>query len=217
VEVVIAEQATHDDVGEVAALADARRGEAERHQPLFWRKAENALEVHREYLHGLVDDPEHIFLVARQSGGISGFVIGRLLPAPPVYDPGGLTCLVDDFAVAAADEWATLGVDLLRAVAGRARGRGAIQVVVVAGRHDTLKGQALQTAGLAVASEWWVAPCAARALIVGFVLGGHRWRPASLRRGPRGAPWWCSLGRMATALAASCWPDSTTSWRRSRW
>jgi GNAT superfamily N-acetyltransferase len=152
------EVAAHDDVDAVAALAEVRRQSYEPHQPLFWRPADDALARHTSYLHGLVDDPQCIFLVARHGRVLSGFVIGRLVPAPPVYEPGGLTCLVDDFAVARDDDWSGLGVRLLEDLAGRARELGAVQAVVVSGRQDEAKRQALTAAGLSVASEWWVGP-----------------------------------------------------------
>jgi hypothetical protein len=147
--------ATHDDIDAVAALAAERRRDYETHQPRFWRQAEDALARHKAYLHGLVDAPDHVFLLAGGPGRVSGFVIGRLLPAPPVYDPGGLTCLVDDFAVEHPDAWASLGPLLLRDLSRVARAQGAVQLVVVAGGHDELKRRALDAAGLAVASEWW--------------------------------------------------------------
>ncbi len=128
------EVAAHDDVDAVAALAEVRRQSYEPHQPLFWRQADDALARHTAYLHGLVDDPQCIFLVARHGRALSGFVIGRLVPAPPVYEPGGLTCLVDDFAVARDDDWSGLGVRLLQDLARRAHERGAVQAVVVSGR-----------------------------------------------------------------------------------
>ena len=146
------------DVGAVARLADERRRSYEPHQPLFWRQADDALARHEAYLRGLVEDPACIFLVAREEQVLSGFVVGRLVPAPPVYEPGGLTCLVDDFALATDDDWHRLGAALLRDLAWRARGRGAVQAVVVSGRHDDAKRRALAAAGLSVASEWWVGP-----------------------------------------------------------
>src|SRR4051812_34667716 len=92
--------ATHDDVDAVAALAALRRQDYELQQPRFWRQAEDALARHSSYLHGVVDDHEQIFLVTGDSEHLIGFAIGRLLAAPPVYNPGGPTCLIDDFAVA---------------------------------------------------------------------------------------------------------------------
>ena len=150
--------ATHDDIDAVAALAADRRRDYEAHQPRFWRQADDALVRHKAHLHGLVDEPDHVFLVAGETSHVSGFVIGRLMPAPPVYEPGGLSCVVDDFAVARADAWASLGLLLLGDLSLAARARGAVQVVVVAGRHDEPKRRALHAAGLVVASEWWTGP-----------------------------------------------------------
>jgi hypothetical protein len=81
-----------------------------------------------------------------------------LTPAPPVYDPGGLTCQIDDFVVVTAARWPTTGVRLLRAGLAEAARRGAIQAVVVTGHLDQPKRQALQACGLEIASEWWVTP-----------------------------------------------------------
>lgn len=81
-----------------------------------------------------------------------------IVAAPPVYDPGGPTCLIDDFAVAVPEQWPTVGVDLLGALRRTARERGAAQVVVVCGHLDGPKRTALEHSGLSIASEWWVAP-----------------------------------------------------------
>src|SRR3954447_13889390 len=149
--------ATHEDVDAVAALAALRRHDYEAHQPRFWRQAEDAVERHTAYLHGLVDEPDHIFLVSVDETRVSGFVIGRLVPAPPVYRPDGLTCLVDDFAVESPDAWQVLGPMLLRDVSRAAGARDAGPVVVVSGRHDQPKRRALEAAGLVPATEWWIA------------------------------------------------------------
>ena len=138
-------------------MAARRRQDYEAEQPQFWRQSADALAVHTSYLHGLVDEPDHVFLVAGGDGRcVRGFVIGRLVPAPPVYAPGGSTCLVDDFAVESVSDWESLGLTLLREVSGAARARGAVQVVVVSGRHDEPKRRLLETAGLVPATEWWL-------------------------------------------------------------
>jgi hypothetical protein len=43
---------------------------------------------------------------------LTGFLIATLKPAPPVYDPGGPSCDIDDFAVTPAARWPTTGVRL---------------------------------------------------------------------------------------------------------
>ena len=46
---------------------------------------------------------------------MDGFVIVTVVPAPPVYDPGGRSSLIDDFAVASRTDADILGdvADLL--------------------------------------------------------------------------------------------------------
>lgn len=85
-------------------------------------------------------------------------LIATLTDAPPVYDPGGPTCQIDDFVVFPDARWQTTGTRLLRAGLAEAGLRGAVQAVVVTGRLDQSKRQALRAYGLEPASEWWVTP-----------------------------------------------------------
>ena len=63
------------------------------------RPAAAAPDKHHTYLGSLVASDEIITLVSEEAGQLSGFLIAALDPAPPVYDPGGLTCQIDDFVV----------------------------------------------------------------------------------------------------------------------
>jgi len=81
-----------------------------------------------------------------------------LVPAPPVYNPGGLTCSIDDFVVSEGECWETVGADLLDQVRRVALSSGAAQVVVVCAHHDEPKRKALEEYSLTIASEWWVTP-----------------------------------------------------------
>jgi GNAT superfamily N-acetyltransferase len=87
---------------------------------------------------------------------IDGFVIAFLHDVPPVYDPGGRTCTIDDFTVASPHLWPSVGRDLLLAAADAIRELGAAQIVVVCGHHDEPKRAMLEAAGWPVASEWRV-------------------------------------------------------------
>ena len=98
-----------------------------------------------------------VSLVAEVDDAFAGFVIATVGPAPPVYDPGGLAAMVDDYAVV-GDTWDTTGRALLAAVTERVRERGAAQVIVVCGHRDEAKRSALQRAGLSLASEWYTGP-----------------------------------------------------------
>lgn len=151
--------ATAADVERMVELADNARREYEQHAPVFQRPAANAREVHRPWLSELVDNPEAGSFVHEDSNGdVDGFAIITTVPAPPVYDPGGLSSLVDDFVVSSPDKWVTAGAALLDAATSWARERGAVQVVVVSGPHDGPKRTVLKDAGLYVASEWFTAP-----------------------------------------------------------
>lgn len=141
-------------------------------QPQFWREAPDALERHRSFLASQVADPDVIVLVAFAPSGsaptaaeglgrVDGFVIATVTGAPPVYDPGGPTGLIDDFTVSDPNLWTTVGCDLLASAMHHLSVRGAAQVVVVCGDHDEPKLAALRSVGLITVSQWLVAPVTA--------------------------------------------------------
>jgi len=144
------------DVPAMADLAERRRVEYQRFQPTFWRKAADSRARQLPYFERLVGSEDHIALVYERAGAIAGFILGALIPAPPVYDPGGPTCLVDDFTVAAAESWELVGSAPLRAARQEARRRGAVQLVVVCAHLDRPKRAMLRSSGFSIASEWYV-------------------------------------------------------------
>jgi GNAT superfamily N-acetyltransferase len=142
-------------------LADLKRREYEPFAPTFQRPAPNAMEVHRPWFAGLAKDPDVGTFVHEDTGGeVDGFVIVTTGPAPPVYDPGGATALIDDFTVASPELWQSAGAALLDAASQWAARQGAVQLVVVSGPHDAPKRALLEHAGLYVASEWFTTPLA---------------------------------------------------------
>ena len=149
--------AATEDLEAILDLAVAGRTRYAEYQPVFWNPAPNAREQQRPHLSALLTNPDVIALVATDpDGDVIGFAVGVLAPAPPVYAPGGLTCLVDDFTLAPAANWATEGGKLLAELRSRATDRKAVQVVVVTAARDDAKRAALAAAGLSPASEWWV-------------------------------------------------------------
>src|SRR5262250_1450527 len=92
--------ASQADVAAMTGLAARRREQYARYQPVFWRPAAGARDKHHPYLASLVADTQVITLVSEEDSQLTGFLIATLVAAPPVYDPGGLTCLIDDFTVA---------------------------------------------------------------------------------------------------------------------
>ena len=145
------------DVAAVVALSEQKRRQYASYQPVFWRKADDSAEKQRAFLAQLLEREDVIGLVCEQGGVTEGFIIGSLISAPPVYDPGGLTCSVDDFVVAEG-AWRSVGERLLSAVAAEARARGAAQMVVVSAQLDADKREMLSHLAYTVASEWWVKP-----------------------------------------------------------
>jgi hypothetical protein len=67
-------------------LADRKRRQYAAYQPVFWRLAPSARAQHEKFLAGLVDDPDVLSLVATLDEEVRGFVVGRLVPAPPTLD-----------------------------------------------------------------------------------------------------------------------------------
>ena len=72
-----------------------------------------------------------------------------LVDAPPVYDPGGPVCFVEDWQ---GNE------SLLTDAEQEAAKRGAVVVRVICAHDDTSRAKMLTTRGYAVASEWYTAP-----------------------------------------------------------
>jgi hypothetical protein len=62
---------------------------------------DTVVDKRRTYLGSLVTSDEVITLFSEEDGQLTGFLIApsALNPAPPVYDPGGLACDIDDFVV----------------------------------------------------------------------------------------------------------------------
>lgn len=146
------------DVDCMVALSGAKRREYALVQPLFWRPAPDADARQRAFFAAQLTRADVLAFVHESEAMTDGFVIATLVTAPRVYDPGGYTCVVDDFAVADPGLWDTVGRALLETALRAARARGAVQSVLVCGQHDEPKRKMLAGLGHVPASEWWVAP-----------------------------------------------------------
>lgn len=144
------------DIPAMVDLSEQKRVRYQGYQPLFWKKAEDSRERQAPFFESQLGRADVIALVHQRHDRVDGFVIARLVPAPPVY-AAGLTCLIDDYCV--SDEaWSGVGNSLLDAAAREAANRGAAQAVVVCGHRDQPKRQSLSDSGYTIASEWWVRP-----------------------------------------------------------
>ena len=146
------------DISRMVAIAETKRIKYEGYSPVFWRKAPDSSSKQELFFQRLLTSPDVIALVAEVEDKLLGFIIGAVTMAPPIYNPGGLVCIIDDFAVAKPQEWGSVGAELLAAVEREAKARGAVLSVVVCSQRDQTKRTMLQKTGAAVASEWHVKP-----------------------------------------------------------
>jgi GNAT superfamily N-acetyltransferase len=137
-------------------LAEEKRRLYETYQPRLWRSSPNARSAQAAFFKMLISNiSDSIVLVYEDAGVFHGFIIAKVTEAPPVYAPGGRTCLIDDFAVAQND-WNEAGRALLDQAYRLARAAGAVQGVVVCGHLDEAKHNFLLSDGFSIASEWFV-------------------------------------------------------------
>ena len=149
-------KANLNDIDVMVALSDQKRTEYAKAQPQFWKKAENANAMQAQWFKELLEDKNCFLFVAEENLQIMGFVIGRMVGAPEVYNPGGITMMIDDFCVSEADLFETIGKDLISVL--RNVSKEVAQLLVVCGAHDQPKRQFLKSIGLSVASEWYAGP-----------------------------------------------------------
>ncbi len=150
-------KATLEDVPEIARLSALKRKQYEQYQPVFHKEAEGALDKQVLFLKDNISKDHLIALVNEEAGKkINGFIIGALVNAPPVYNPGGKVCLVDDFMVEDPSLWTTMGVSLLNRVIELGKEKGAVLVNVVCGPMDKSKREMLAKFGFDMATEWHV-------------------------------------------------------------
>jgi hypothetical protein len=154
--ILLIRPAIQSDVRVIAGLCEAKRKLYAEWQPRFHKPAEGAKELHMKFLQETLHHEDSIVLVADDRGTVMGAVYGRLIQAPPVYNPGGKVLLVDDFVLADPNSWLTTGKTLLAAIWERGQAQGAALLNVVCGPHDEPKRALLKEFNLSVASEWWV-------------------------------------------------------------
>jgi len=152
--------ANHSDLETIVHLAGLKRARYEAWQPVFHKRAHDAEKTHHVYLAGQIGQPNVLFLVSEEAGKVNGFLLGALVGAPPVYAPGGIVLMVDDFTVEPETLWPSAGKALLVEAQAEAKKRGSVLVNVVCGPKDAPKREMLLGLGLSVASEWLVKPLA---------------------------------------------------------
>lgn len=148
-------KASLTDIAEMVALSYIKRRQYEKYQPQFWRYNEGAEKIQTEYFKELIADENHICLIAKDNNEVKAFVIGRLVNAPEVYNPGGLTLMIDDFC-SKENDWQNNATKLLDEINQLAKNKGAAQTVIVCGALDKVKNNFLQDKNYQAASIWYV-------------------------------------------------------------
>lgn len=152
----IIRHAIADDIESMVSLSKQKRLDYEKAQPEFWRHAPDVEHQQTLWFQQLLNHEDHLLFIAESNKQIIGFIIGRLRKAPEVYQPGGLTLEIDDFCVESPTKWTTVGKALLNELKIQAKAKGAVQLLVVCGAHDTPKATFLKNNHTMVASEWYV-------------------------------------------------------------
>jgi GNAT superfamily N-acetyltransferase len=146
------------DIKAAVELVERSRRQFQKYQPTFWRKAANAAAATEAHFTRLLAAPDTFFLVALEGSRMEGFLIAAKFPAPPVFDPGGDTWLIDDFCVAEPHLWLSVGEALLSHVTTLIHEHGGVQIVVVSADRDLAKTEMLRRSDLTIASNWWTKP-----------------------------------------------------------
>lgn len=142
----------------MVSLSKAKRLAYEKAQPQFWRySGEEGDNTQRQWFKKLLADEKYLMFTAESNTKeILGFIIGKLMPAPEVYNPGGLTLMIDDFCVNCENLWQSVGHKLIEAIKAPAQSKSVAQILVVCGAHDHAKRKFLSEQNLSIASEWFV-------------------------------------------------------------
>ena len=143
-------EATKLDIDWMVKLSHQKRLAYSKEQPNFWKMAENSDEVQQKYFEKELKNDNVIALIYEEK---QGFIIGKLVTPPEVYD-AGLTLMIDDFCIS-GDLWMTIGKELLDECQKRAKNMGAKQILIVCGDHDMQKFSLLETMNMNIASRWY--------------------------------------------------------------
>lgn len=155
------------DIDAMVSLSKAKRKLYEKAQAQFWRyTGEDGDKAQEKWFKELLVNENYVMFTASlfakalvnkgsNAKEILGFIIGKLMPAPEVYNPGGLTLMIDDFCVQSENLWRSIGARLIEKTKAAAKARGANQILVVCGAHDHPKRKFLSDQNLSIASEWF--------------------------------------------------------------
>ncbi len=144
-------KANKTDIDWMVEMSYQKRLNYSKKQKIFWKISENSDEIQKKYFEKELKNKNVIALIYQEK---QGFVMGKLISPPEVYD-AGLTLMIDDFCVKSDDLWLTIGKELLKECQREAKIMNAKQILVVCGDHDRQKFLLLETMNMRVASRWY--------------------------------------------------------------
>ena len=144
-------KANKTDIDWMVEMSYQKRLNYSKKQKIFWKISENSDEIQKKYFEKELKNKNVIALIYQEK---QGFVMGKLISPPEVYD-AGLTLMIDDFCVKSDDLWLTIGKELLNECQREAKIMNAKQILVVCGDHDRQKFLLLETMNIRVASRWY--------------------------------------------------------------
>ena len=147
--------AKSDDIPKIVELCEAERRRYEVGYANFYAVAPDYAQKKTESVAQLIDSDNALALVHETGGQIDGLILGRLVNAPPVYNPGGMVCLIEDFLVASPQGWPKTGAALEKAANERVRQLGGVLLVVESMHTATSKRDLLLSTGFNIASDWF--------------------------------------------------------------
>jgi hypothetical protein len=145
--------AKKSDIAWMVDLSHAKRENYQKVQKQFWKMAKNSDQIQSQFFAEEIDKPNVLALCDHKK---RGFVIGKIISPPQVYD-AGLTLMIDDFCVETPELWNSVGVELFSEICALAKLKNAKQILAVCGDHDLEKSAFLKKLNLSVVSNWLAA------------------------------------------------------------
>lgn len=146
-------KATKKDISSMVALSAAKRADYEKTQPTFW-KAHPSADINQiQWFESLLAKKDYLIAVAHKEEVVQGFIIGHIIDAPEVYEPGGKTLYIDDFCV--LKKWQMAGKALLDYIIDASKGYDCCQALIVCGSHDVTKKLFIEEQGYSCISQWF--------------------------------------------------------------
>jgi hypothetical protein len=147
--------ALRTDIDRTVDLGVQQMHRLESHRNPFYATGPGLADYLRAAYSGLIETADAVALVEESPKGLEGFLLGKLVNAPPVYDPGGRVCLIDHFWVEGSASWPTVGVGLVGAANTRIRELEGVLSRIECQWKDEGRRMFLSSNGFTVASDWY--------------------------------------------------------------